>query len=269
MNHKYTLILLLALTMAATAILAAPTNTPKVGIEEHLGASIPLDLKFINSAGDTVLLGQLIDKPTLLSFVYFKCSGICGPLSNALADGIAKLKMKAGSDYQVISVCFDPRETTADAAKWKKDYVEVISDKFPQNAWHVLRGDSANVKKLSDAIGFYYKNDGHDGFIHAGSIFAISSTGLISRYLNFDQNYNPFDLKMALLEADQNQSNPTIRTVLQYCFSYDPMGKRYVFNTTRVIAAFMLIAVGGLFTFLLIKGKKDRQNKLTEGILHD
>jgi len=232
----------------------------KVGIDEHLGAKVPLNLKFVNSSSDTVILSNLITKPTLLYFVYFHCGGICNPLQNSVADAIGRLKLKAGEDYNIITVCFDAKATTEDAKKWKNNSLQVMNMTIAPDVWNVLTGDSNSIKKLTDAVGFYYKSDGQGDFIHAGSIFAISPTGIICRYLYFDKNYNPFDLKMALLEAGQNKTNPTLKTVLQFCFSYDPQGKHYVFNTTRVIGVLMLLSSAGLFLFLFLSGRK--KNKI-------
>ena len=40
----------------------------EVGIVERLGETIPLSLEFINESNDTVTLGALIDKPTILQY---------------------------------------------------------------------------------------------------------------------------------------------------------------------------------------------------------
>ncbi len=238
------------------AISTTLNSQEKLGIEEHLGQQLPLDLKFVKSNGDTVELKSLVNKPTIFYFVYFHCGGICNPMQNAVADGISRLKLEAGQDYNIITVCFDPKSTTDDAKNWMNNTKEVMNRYIPNGAWNVLIGDSLNIKKLADAAGFYYKPDGRGDFIHAGTIFTISPTGHISRYLYFDKYFNPFDLKMALFEAGKSESNPTIRTVLQYCFSYDPKGKTYVFNATKIIGVFMLLAVGGFFAYLVISGKK-------------
>lgn len=232
--------------------------TEKVGIDEHLGSQVPTDIKFLNSNGDTVILRELLNKPTLLYFVYFHCGGICNPLQNAVADGIGKLKMTPGTDYNIVTVCFDYGATLTDAKKWKENSLQTMQKQIDPKAWNVLIGDSTTIRRLTDAVGFYFKSDGQRDFIHAGSIFTLSTSGTICRYLYFDKYYNPFDLKMAILEASQNQSNPTIKTVLQFCFTYDPKGKQYVFNTTKVIGSAMLLSTAGLFLFLLYSGKKKR-----------
>ena len=44
--------------------------------------------ELVDENGDTVIIGDLIDKPTILNFVYYRCPGICSPLMDGLADVI-------------------------------------------------------------------------------------------------------------------------------------------------------------------------------------
>jgi protein SCO1/2 len=53
---------------------------------------------------------------------------------------------------------------------------------------------------------------------------------------------------MALIEASEGKSGPTINRFLQFCYAYDPQGKQYVMNVTRVTG--VLIAFLGLLLFL-------------------
>ena len=233
----------------------------KVGIDEHLGQYLPMDLKFVNSNGDTLALNQVITKPTILSLVYFHCPGICTPLLNALVDGLDRIQMEQGKDFNVITISFDHKETPEIAAKWKNSHLAQMERKVPESSWYFMVGDSVNIRKLTQALGFYFKSDGQNDYMHAGSIYAISPKGMISRYLYFDKYFNPFDLKMALIEANDGKFNPSINTAVQYCFSYDPVNKKYVFNFTRIVGTIMLLAAAALFIVLVKSGKKRNQLK--------
>jgi protein SCO1/2 len=83
---------------------------------------------------------------------------------------------------------------------------------------------------------------------------AISPEGKISRYLLGIQ-FNPFDVKMALLDAESGKTNPTVAKVLQFCFSYDPEGRGYSLNVTR-ISGVIVFALLGLFLFGVVLRKK-------------
>ncbi|PKL81907.1 MAG: SCO family protein [Ignavibacteriae bacterium HGW-Ignavibacteriae-3] len=234
----------------------------EVGIDEQLGATIPMDLKFRDSGGDTVLLKDLIKKPTLLAFIYYECPGICNPLQTELAWTIDKIQLEPGKDFKVISISFDHTETPAIAAKWKKNYLLTIKRKFDPADWIFLTGDSLSVRTLTEACGFYFKPEDKE-FIHAATLVTVTPTGKISRYI-FGTQFNPFDVKMALLEAESGKTSPTISKVLQYCFSYDPEGRKYTLNVTRIVGAVMLLGIGLFLGVLLIKKKKTGTDSGTE-----
>jgi len=147
------------------------------------------------------------------------------------------------------------RDSNIDIIKiLKENYFNSIQRKFPDEAWTFLTGNAENIKKITDAVGFHYKpND--DDFIHAGALMAISKDGKISRYI-YGSTYNPFDVKMALIDAGSGKTNPTINKALQFCFSYDPEGRGYTLNITRIFGSIMLISLGIFLTVLLIKKKK-------------
>ena len=226
----------------------------EVGIDEKLGAYLPMDEIFVTSDGDSVKLSQVIDKPTLLALVYYECPGLCAPLLTELSWVVGKIDLKAGEDYQVVSLSFDHHETPEIANKWKTDYFKGMKNPIPEKAWTFLTGDSVTIKKLTDIAGFYFKPDEKE-FVHAGTLISISPEGKISRYV-FGTQFNPFDLKMALLEAKAGKTSPTISKILEFCFSYDPGGRKYTLNVTRIIGSIMLVGVGIFFGVLTLKKKK-------------
>ena len=101
--------LLLTATLSAQAP-PPPAADDEIGVEEHLGETIPLDLMFKDEDGRDVRLGDLVDKPTLLILVYYRCPSICNPLMNGVAEGLDRLDLVAGRDYTMLTVSFDDRE---------------------------------------------------------------------------------------------------------------------------------------------------------------
>lgn len=229
---------------------------PAVGLEEQLGKTVPMNLKFVNSTGDTFSLASLINKPTVLALVYYHCPNICTPLLNSLSETIDKMDMEAGKEYQVITISFDQNETPANAFKWKNNYLAGLNKKIPKESWLFMVGDSVSIRTLTDAVGFYFMRDTANDFIHASTIIVLSPKGVISRYL-FGTTFLPFDLKMALIEASEGKSSPTINKVLQFCYSYDADGKKYVFNFTKVSGGILLLFVIVFISILLVKGRKN------------
>ena len=98
------------------------------------------------------------------------------------------------------------------------------------------------------------KKEGRD-WIHPGAIIVLSPDGKITRYLH-GTYFLPFDLKMAVVEASQGRSGPTINKVLKFCFSYDAEGKKYVFNITKVSGSIIILLALGFFITLVLKNKR-------------
>jgi len=258
-NKKLFIILFLLVSISLYA-----QKEIEVGIDEKLGNTLPLDLTFQTSEGNTVALKDIINKPTLIALVYYECPGICNPMQSELAWTIDKLQLEPGKDFQVVSISFDHKETPAVAAKWKKNYLLTIKRELDPKDWIFLTGDSLNVHKLTEACGFHFK-PADKQFVHAATLVTVSPQGKISRYI-FGTNFNPFDVKMALLEAESGKTSPTISKVLQFCFSYDPNGRQYTLNVTRIVGSVMLVGIGIFLSVLLLKkkktvGVKDSQNK--------
>ena len=60
-----------------------PSILKSVGIEQHLNAQLPLDLKFRDETGREVKLGDYFGKkPVVLSMVYYECPMLCGEVLN-------------------------------------------------------------------------------------------------------------------------------------------------------------------------------------------
>ena len=230
----------------------------EIGVIERLDEYIPLDAMLVDENGDTVIIGDLIDKPTILNFVYYRCPGICSPLMDGLADAMDGNDMILGEDYQALTISFDPREGTFLAVKKKNNYLNLMEKKEEaEKGWRFFTSDSASIVRLTEAVGFRYKSTGND-FIHSATLIIIDPEGKITRYMN-GIYFLPFELKMSLLEAAEGKSGPTINRVLQYCYSYDPDGQKYVLNITKVSATLILFFAAVLLLVLFLF--KKRKNK--------
>jgi protein SCO1/2 len=227
---------------------------PEVGIAEKLGDHVPPGIQLYDESGEPVALQSLMDKPVLLNLVYYRCPSICNPLMSSIAEVLRQGDMKAGEEFAVITVSFDDTDTPELAAEKKKNYFNTLPPDFPESGWRFMTADSANIKALTSAVGFNYIKEGNE-FIHSAALIALSPDGKIVRYL-YGLYYLPFDFKMAMLEASEGRVGPTVSRVLLFCYSFDPEGRKYVFNITRVAGAAGLVSVFALAIGLTIKGKK-------------
>lgn len=248
--------------LASAYTLTAQNEPPKqeeLGIFEKLDEYIPEDLEFVTQDYDTVNLKSMIDKPTVLVLVYYECPGICSPLIEGVAEVISRTDLELGEDYDVFTISFSPRESPRLAADKKKNYAKLVKNKDVTEGWTYFVGDSANIDRLLNSVGFRVKQVGKD-WVHPTALIVLSPNGKITRYLH-GLTFLPFDLKMAVAEASKGKSGPTINKVLRYCFSYDPEGKTYVFNVTKITGTIILLAAVIFLLVLIFKKRKNKTSK--------
>ncbi len=233
----------------------------EVGIDEQLGSYIPLDAVFKDANGNDVVLKELVTEPTVLAFVYYECPGICSPLLFELSEVMNKSDLELGYDYNVLCISMDELETPIIAADKKLTFFAALDKDVPKEAWKFLTGSREEIKKVTDAAGFYFMRK-DDQFLHTGVFLFLDKEGKICRYLipNYSDKSGfgilPFDFKMAVLEAADGKVTPTIARVLRFCFSYDTEGQKYTLNFTRIFGAGILILVILFLIFIIFKPKK-------------
>lgn len=245
--------LFLTLTLISGKTSAQVDQSPEVGVVEHLGDTVPLGLDFLNEKSEKVTLRQLINKPTILSFVYFDCPGLCSPLLEGVGDVIKKSDLKLGKDYQVITISFNYRDTP-DKAKAKKDrFVERYS-KGNGDGWIFLTTDSVSIHNITHSTGFITKQVGFD-FVHPSAIIAVSPDGMITRYL-YGLTYMPVDFKMAITEASKNMPTTSIQKIMKICYTYDDDSKRFALDVTKITASLIIFFLLVFALVFLLKPKK-------------
>jgi protein SCO1/2 len=228
-------------------------NNQEIGIDEHLNDTIPLNLVFYNEKNEPVTLGSLVDGPTVFAFVYFNCPSICNPLQEGLADVIEKVDLELGKDYKVITISFDYRDTPEQAVKKKRNFTTKIGEEKARH-WYYLTGDSATIAQILGSVGYKIKVAGLD-YIHPSALVVVSPKGKITRYL-YGIRFMPFDLKMAVIEAQKGLSRPTVNRILEYCFTYEPEGRKYSLQVTKIVGTLTLFILIIFFLVLVLRKKK-------------
>jgi protein SCO1/2 len=249
--RKITLLLLILVSFLP---LSGQQKKGEIGVEEKLGQSVPMDLNLIDEEGDSLKLSEIIEKPTILSLVYYRCAGMCPRILMGLVDVLEKLDLEPGKDFQVLTVSFDDRDTPKMAKEKKKNYLGALRREFPQDAWRFFVADSITIQALTQSVGFHFRRTG-DMFQHPASLIILSPKGKIVRY-HYGVDYLPFELKMSLLEASEGRVGSTARRLLLFCFSYDPESRKYVFNVMKVSGVVVLFFLTAFVGFLVATGRK-------------
>ncbi|MBV8475117.1 MAG: SCO family protein [Acidobacteriaceae bacterium] len=240
-----------------------PTLTQGVGIDQKLSSQVPLDLTFHDELGHSVALRKYFgDKPVILSMVYFTCPSLCPMSLHETVTQLGRVSLEPDRDYHVVVVSFNPADTPEAAAQAKAKYkIQFGNRPGFDEGWHFLTGGEANIKRITDAIGFRYRWDEKTRqFVHAGGIMVATPDGKMSRYF-YGIDYAPADLRMALVEASQHKIGSPVDYVLLFCFHYDWAQGRYtltIINVLKVAAALTVVLLAGLI-FLLMRSDKNKK----------
>jgi protein SCO1 len=250
------LVATVSITLALSASVYADTSTtaPKlpgrVAIAQKLDTQLPLDLMFRDEEGKIVRLKQFFGKgkPVLLDFVYYRCPMLCPIVLQGTTEALTNLKFDIGKQFDVITVSIDPRDQPKDAAAMKDKYVRAYGRLSAANGWHFLTANETAIKKLADAAGFQYAYDPHtDQFAHGAALLVLTPEGKISRYF-YGFEYQPRDLRLALVEASAGKIGTATDQFLLLCFHYDPATGKYSRD------AMMFARAGGVTTFFALSG---------------
>jgi protein SCO1/2 len=240
-----------------------PTALQEIGFDQNLDQQLPLDATFRDEEGNAVTLGSFYgQKPVLLAFVYYTCPMLCTQVLNAMTATISTLSLDAGKDFDVVLVSIDPRETPAQAAAKKAEYLHRYKRPGAESGWHFLTGEEPQIKRVTKAAGFRYAWDEQtQQYAHPTGIIVTTPDGRPARYL-FGIEYGPRDVRMALIEASEGKIGTLVDNLLLYCYHYDPMTGRYGVYVMRAlrIAAVATVVLLGTFIVVMVRRDQSRQN---------
>ena len=237
-------------------------TTGDVGIQEHLGSTIPLQLHFKDETGKDVLLSDYFGTtPVLLNLVYFNCPMLCNLVLDGVVKGVNRLAEPDGGQFQMLAISIDPNDTTVSAAAFKEKHEKELIFKSLGRKWHFLVGDEKTIKALADAVGFQYLYNADTGeFAHTAVTFILSPNGNISRYL-YGTDYRPTDIKLSLAEAKEGKSVSSIEKLLLFCYNYDSHSKKYMLAASTLMKASGLVVLLSIMGLVIWLKKNEKQGK--------
>ncbi|MDR3629038.1 MAG: SCO family protein [Desulfocapsaceae bacterium] len=246
---------------SGNAVLEKAEAVPQVAdqdwVEEKTGDYLPLDTRFTDAAGNTVSLRAIINRPTLILPIYFYCPNSCSLNLSYLADAIKSSSLKPLADFQVIAFSFNPDETVADASNARGNYLKLLPENFPADAWTFLVGSNESVKALTDATGFRYKRMADGTFVHPSALIVVSAEGRIIKYVY--GSFLPGDVDMALLEAIKGVPSQSVKRLLGFCFNNDTQRTDVILTKVKIGLVLGSLVLGGLFLLFLRRSKKRNQ----------
>jgi protein SCO1/2 len=245
--------------------MAASAQIPilrEVGIDQKLGGRVPLDTRFTDETGRDVPLGDYFGRrPVVLALVYYECPMLCTQVLNGLVGSLEALSFLPAREFEVVIVSFDAGETPALAAAKKATYVRRYGRPEAAPGMHFLTGRPEAIAALTEAVGFRYAYDpAIDQYAHPAAITVLTAEGRVSRYL-FGIEFAPRDLRLALVEAADDQIGGVLDQALLFCYHYDPETGTYGFAVMNLIRLAGLLTVGLTGAFIVLSLRRERRGR--------
>jgi protein SCO1/2 len=250
-----------------TAAQQRPDYLAHAGLEQRLGQPLPMQAQFTDETGHTASLSNWFDgKPVVMALVYYKCAMLCPQVLHGLETGLKATTLTPGKDYEVLTFSIDPTDKPSDAAAEKRTFLAGMGHPEAANAVHFLTATQPSIDAISGATGFHFvRVPGPDGkmdqFAHSSVIMFATPDGKLSKYLA-GIDYQPRDLRMALLQASEKRiSNPADLLIL-YCCNYSPSSGKYTVSVVRILGIAGMATLVGLIglVFLLTRKPKALQS---------
>jgi len=240
-----------------------PAYLKNSGIDQRLNSALPLQDHFRDESGRDVTLGQYFhERPVMLALVYFKCGMLCPQVLHGMAQALEQTGFHAGKEYEVVIASIDPSDTPADTAEPKQRFVSALDSPDAAAHVHFLTGQQQSITDLATATGFHYvRVPGPDGkmdqFAHSSVIMIVTPDGRMSKYLS-GVEYQPRDVRLAVIQASNHKIGSLSDIVLLYCCSYSPSQGRYTVAVLRVMGLAAMGSLVALIEIFYLLGKKPK-----------
>ena len=244
-----------------------PDYLAHAGLEQRLGEPLPMQAQFTDEAGKTGPLASWFDgKPVVMALVYYKCAMLCPQVLHGLATGLKQTTLTPGKDYEVLTFSIDPTDTPTDAAAQKRTFLSEMGHPEAAGAVHFLTANQPSGDKsiaaISEATGFHFvRVPGPDGkmdqFAHSSVIMFATPDGKLSKYLA-GIDYQPRDLRMALLQASEKKISNPVDLLILYCCNYSPSSGRYTVSVIRILGIAGMASLAIVVGMLVLLTKKPK-----------
>ena len=262
MKSKLMLILVLLPVIATQANALTPDELNQITFEQKIGQQISTDLRFRDSGGTLVRLGECLDsKPTLLVLGYFHCPMLCTFINNGLIEAMQELRLSVGRDFNVIDLSIDPHETSMLAGTKKTEYVKLYGRHGAERGWFFLTGDALAIQRIARETGFHFAYDPQTNeFAHPSGVIVLTPEGKISRYF-FGANFSANELREGIRVAGKNENGSLIQRLALICYHYNPITGKYGRLVMSILRVSGVLTAVALVLFVAFTARSAAPNK--------
>ena len=150
--------------------------------------------------------------PCVLALVYYGCPMLCNQVEQGVVGSLKMLSFNPGTDYEVVFVSFDSRESADMAAQKKTSALGHFGRPQTAAGWHFLTGTQDSIDAITQAANFRYSFDAKTNiFAHASGIMLLTPDGRISRYF-YGVEYPSRDMRLGLVDASAGKIGTSDRS---------------------------------------------------------
>lgn len=242
-----------------------PEAMRDVGIDEMLGAQLPLDLAFKDGEGNPVRFGDLLDgeRPLVLTFNYADCPNLCTTQLDGFVGTLNGMdRWRVGEQFQVVTLSLDPEESDELNSAFRERTLGAYDTAAKvREGWHFWRGSEDDVRRVADTVGFRYNAVPGGQFAHTAALVLLDPGARVARYL-YGVTYDPTVLRLSLAETAAGKYVSTLDALILKCFLYDAAAGSYTASAwaiTKGILIFLAMLLFGLIGWMLVLERRRKR----------
>lgn len=199
----------------------------------HLGEPLARETRLVDELGRQFALGEVLGKPVILVLSYYGCDGSCPTVNRNLATALAQVdRFRAGRDYRVLTVSFDPQDGERSARQFAESLHEAAGSL--REGWRFAVLDDAAPdahERFAGSVGFrFFWSRIDQTFLHPNVLVFLTPEGRVARYI-YGTRLDAKTLELALIDADWRRISGSASAVFDLitgaCFSFNYSEGRY------------------------------------------
>ncbi len=233
--------LLLALNSPARAALSAQ-QLDTIRATPTTDARLSLDAIAQGLDGRDLTMGDALQgRAGVLVFADYLCTQLCSPILGVVSRALQDSGLKAGADFRLVIVGFNPRAGATDAREMAEN--EIGLETPIGRATSVLIAAPKEVHRLADEMGFHYLYDSASvRYAHAATLYVVAPDGRLSRSFS-GLAIEPGELRRALVTASRGELGDVEDQLRVLCYGLAPAVGLYAAQIRIAIWASGLLTV--------------------------
>ncbi|MEH7093271.1 SCO family protein [Neobacillus vireti] len=168
-------------------------------------AAIPASATFITQSGDTFTFGKDKTKLKLIEFIYTHCPDVCPTTTQKMVDLKKDLLKKGiyGKEIEFVTITIDPYRDTTKILKEYKQGFGIGNDAswlFLTGAKQQIKDNQKQLRKITNALQFQYKDPGNGQFIHSTFTYLVDEDNKFIDKFPMGKEFNKHDVYAKILD---------------------------------------------------------------------